>query len=104
MSLYTIRHHGCRVNQYTWNGMGLVVMENERLRVAVLPDKGADIIEFRYKPADLDVLWHAPQTVLPPGTYIPTVARSGGSFLDHYSGGWQEIFPSAGSATVYKGA
>jgi galactose mutarotase-like enzyme len=72
--------------------------------VGVLPDKGADVIEFRYKPADLDVLWHAPQTVLPPGTYIPTVARSGGSFLDHYSGGWQEIFPSAGSATVYKGA
>jgi galactose mutarotase-like enzyme len=104
MTLYGARHHGCRVNEYTWNGMRLVVMENERLRVSVLPDKGADIVEFRYKQADVDVLWHAPQRIPAPGSYIPTVARAGGSFLDYYGGGWQEVFPSAGPPTVYKGA
>ena len=104
MSLYGLRHHGCRVREYIWNGMRLVTLENERLRVSVLPDKGADVVELRYKPADLDVLWHAPQPVSAPGSYIPTVARAGGSFLDYYGGGWQEIFPSAGPATVYKGA
>jgi galactose mutarotase-like enzyme len=79
-------------------------MENESVRVAVLPDKGAEIIEFRYKSADLDVLWHAPQPLTALGSYAPSVARAGGSFLDYYAGGWQEIFPSAGPATVYKGA
>jgi len=104
MSLYGVRHHGCRIREYTWNGMRLVTLENERLRVSVLPDKGADVLELRYKPADLDVLWHAPPRVTAPGSYIPTVARAGGSFLDYYGGGWQEIFPSAGPPTIYKGA
>ncbi|MEO7653965.1 MAG: aldose 1-epimerase [Bryobacteraceae bacterium] len=104
MNLYGSRAHGCRVNEYLWLGHRLIVLENERLRVSVLASKGADIIELRYKPIDLDVLWHAPQSVLPPGQYIPTVARKGGSFLDHYPGGWQEIFPSAGPECVYKGA
>src|SRR5262249_51823725 len=65
--------------------------------------KGADIVEFRYKPRDLDVLWHAPQPLLPPGQLVPTISSKIGSFLDHYSGGWQEIFPAGGSPTEYKG-
>ena len=54
-------------------------MENELVRVTVLTSKGADILEFRYKPNDTDVLWHAPQPILPP-TFVPTKARSGGAF------------------------
>lgn len=78
-------------------------MENELVRVTVLPSKGADILEFRYKPNDTDVLWHAPQPILPP-SFVPTKARSGGAFLDYYSGGWQEIFPSAGHSVNISGA
>ena len=33
-----------------------------------------------------------------------TVAASGGSFLDTYSGGWQDLFPTYGSPARYDGA
>ena len=67
MPLYGTRHHGCRASEFVWRGQRLIVLENCRLRIGVLASKGAEIVEFRYKPLDLDVLWHAPQTVLPPG-------------------------------------
>lgn len=100
-SFYASRYHGCRVDEFGWRGHRLIVLENERLRVSVLASKGADILELRYKTRDLDVLWHAPQTVLPPGQGIPTTARSQGSFLDYFSGGWQEVLPNAGPASVF---
>ena len=104
MRVYSSRWHGCRYEEFLWRGHRLVVMENEKLRVGVLVSKGADIIEFRYKPEDLDFLWHAPQTVLPPGEFVPTTARAQGAFLDFYPGAWQEVFPNAGPMTTYKGA
>jgi len=79
-------------------------MENELIRVGILPTKGADIVEFRYKPRDLDVLWHSSNPICPPGQQIPTTARSDGAFLDYFHGGWQEVFPSAGAATIYQGS
>jgi galactose mutarotase-like enzyme len=102
--MYGQRFHGCRAEEYQWRGRTLIVMENEVLRVSIIPSKGADILEFRYKPRDLDVLWHAPQTLLPPGEHIPTIASKFGSFLDFYTGGWQEVFPSGGLPTEYRGA
>ena len=104
MHFYGTRHHGCRADEYTWRGHRLIVLENELLRVAVVASKGADIVELRYKPRDLDVLWHAPQPLLPPGQEIPTVDRRQGHFLDYFPGGWQEVFPNAGPATVYRNA
>ena len=102
--LYAARHHGCRISEFGWRGQRLIVLENQRIRIGILASKGADIVEFRYKPLDLDVLWHAPQTVLPPGEGAPSSPRAQGSFLDQYHGGWQEILPNAGPATTYKGA
>lgn len=104
MPFYGRRWHGCRIDEFTWRGHRLVVMENELLRIAILPSKGADIVELRYKPHDLDVLWHAPQPYLPPGEEVPTVSRPQGNFLDYYPGGWQEIAPNAGPATEYENA
>lgn len=103
MKLYGNRYHGCRINEYQWRGQSLVIMENELLRITILVSKGADILEFRHKPTDTDVLWHAPQPVLPP-TFVQTRARTGGAFLDYYPGGWQEIFPSAGHSVSIAGA
>jgi galactose mutarotase-like enzyme len=102
--LYGKRYHRCRCEEYLLSGHRLIVLENELLRVAVVASKGADIIELRYKRSDLDVLWHAPQPLLPPGQQIPTIASRRGSFLDHYSGGWQEAFPSGGAPSEYLGA
>ena len=103
MKRYGRRYHGCRVDEFEWRGHRLVVLENERIRLGVLASKGADVVEFRYKPRDLDVLWKAPQVLLP-GEYVPTRGREQGSFLDYYTGGWQEIFPAAGPARTVEGA
>jgi len=92
------------VNEYEWQRQQLIVMENELLRIGVLASKGADIVEVRYKPRDLDVLWHAAQPVLSPAEYVPTTAPAAGSFLDYYEGGWQEILPSAGPGSTVLGA
>lgn len=104
MPFYSQRFHGCRLEEYTWRGHRLVVLENELLKIGVIASKGADILEFRYKPQDLDVLWHAPQPLMPPGQYIPTTSRAQGAFLDYFPGGWQEVFPNAGPAAIYRGA
>ena len=104
MPLYGNRHHGCRAGEFVWRGHRLIVLENRKVRIGVLASKGAEIVEFRYKPLDLDVLWHAPQTVLPPGQAAGPSPRAQGTFLDHYAGGWQEVLPNAGPATIYKGA
>jgi galactose mutarotase-like enzyme len=104
MRFYSRRWHGCRLDEFIWRGHRLIVMENELLRIGILASKGADIVEFRYKPQDLDVLWHAPQPYLPPGQQIATVNRPQGNFLDYYPGGWQEVAPNAGPATSYENA
>ena len=54
------RSHGCRLIEYTHRNMTFLAMENEFLRVAILVDKGADIVEFLYKPTDTGFLWKEP--------------------------------------------
>ncbi len=99
------RNHGCRLSdEYTYKGLRVLVMENEKLRVSILLDKGTDIFEFLYKPKDVDFMWRSPLGVVNPATHVPSSARSDGSFLDYYEGGWQEVFPSGGSRSAYKGA
>ncbi len=101
MFLYSERWHGCRFQEFGWRRHRLIVLENELLRLSVIASKGADILEFRYKPEDLDVLWHAPQPLI---DYVPTRARDAGAFMDYYAGGWQECFPSGGNPCNYRGA
>jgi len=80
-----------------------VVLENDLLRCSVLADKGADIYELRYKPRDLDVLWKAPWGLKELGSFAPSAADSQVAWLDHYEGGWQEIFPSGGGPCTVDG-
>lgn len=82
----------------------MISLENRWMKVTVMPDQGADIYELRYKPLDLDVLWRAPQELLPPGRIIPPVYREQGNFLDYLHGGWQEVLPNGHLNCVYKGA
>jgi hypothetical protein len=79
------------------NGHTVVRMENESLRVGILPGKGADIIELFYKPEGVSFLMRTPQGLKPPTENPP------GDFLENYEGGWQELFPNPGDAVVYKG-
>ena len=78
------------------------MLENDALRVTILPEKGADIVELVDLETGIDVLFHAPWGLAPPGS--PPREGSGGSeFLENYAGGWQELFPSAGDPCTYRG-
>ena len=51
----------------------------------------------------IDVLFHAPWGLQPPGA-PPRDGSDGHGFLERYAGGWQELFPSANDPTTYRGA
>jgi hypothetical protein len=82
-------------------GHSALYLENDRLRVGVLPEKGADIFEIVYKPADasapIQFLMQTPWGLMPPGE------QPQGDFLANYEGGWQELFPNANDACSYEG-
>src|ERR671920_203715 len=82
----------------------VVFLENEKLRVGVLVDKGTDIIEFNHKPTDTDFVWLTPGGVRNPTSYLSTAPDPLATFLDYYPGGWQEIFPNGGAPSTYLGA
>ena len=104
MPLGLPRNHGCRISDaWTVAGMRTLILENELLRVVVLVDKGSDIVEFRFKPLDLDFLYFAPGGIRNPRRDTPS-APSTGPFLDYFSGGWNEVLPNGGPHITYKGA
>ncbi|GAA2786706.1 hypothetical protein [Nonomuraea dietziae] len=82
--------------------MRALVLENERLRVTVLADKGGDVVEFLHKPSDTDLVWLSPQGLRRP--LPPQAADDVGAFVDHYEGGWQEVFPNGRAPPVSTGA
>jgi galactose mutarotase-like enzyme len=98
------RNWGARVLEYERVGMRTVFLENEKLRVGVLADKGTDVIEFNYKPRDLDFVWLSAGGVRNPTSYLSTSPDSLATFLDYYPGGWQEIFPNGGAPSSHLGA
>ncbi len=96
------RNYGCRLRRYRQSGIEMLSMENKKLKVVLALGKGADIMEFLYKPMDIDCMWHS-FNELKDGSHMPTVAATGGSFLDSYAGGWQELCPTYGANTLYHG-
>ncbi len=94
------RGHGCRLLEYTHRSLTFVTMENETLRVSVLVDKGADIVEFLHKPTDTDFLWREPAGIRAPGSLVPTIGSAWGGNLDYYEGGWHECTPGGGPTTI----
>jgi galactose mutarotase-like enzyme len=101
-------HHpgktGCRVSEgILGRGLKAVIMENDLMAVTILPDKGAEISALYYKSKDINVLWKAPWKVKEPGIGNLVSPDSATVWLEHYGGGWQEIFPNAGDECTYKG-
>lgn len=92
-----------RVSAGTFAGWSSASVENGRLRVTVLPDRGAEIVELVHLERGVDVLFHAPWGLSPPGS--PRREGSDGhAFLEGYAGGWQELFPSVGDPCEYRDA
>jgi galactose mutarotase-like enzyme len=99
------RHWGCRLNdRITWNGFRAIMLQNELLQIVVLLDKGAEIIQFLYKPLDLDFLWRSENPLRDPSRFVPTGGSPVAPFFDHWSGGWFEVVPNGGPGCEYKGA
>jgi hypothetical protein len=84
------------------NGWDAIVLENEALRVTVLPAKGAEIASLVDRASGTELLFTAPWGLQPPGS-PPREGSDGAPFLENYAGGWQELFPTAGDPCEYRG-
>ncbi len=76
------------------DGLEAVVLENATLRVTVLPELGAKVLELVDRATGRDVLWHNPRTP-------PRRAPYGAHFDDWWCGGWDEIFPTGDRARLH---
>jgi hypothetical protein len=83
-------------------GWRALTAEDGRLRVTVLPEKGAEVHELVDLESGIDVLFKAPWGLQPPGS-PPREGSDGHAFLENYGGGWQELFPSANDPCTYRG-
>jgi len=92
----------CRLITDTLTGWRAVILENGLLRIVVLPERGAEILNFIHLPSGVDALYQAHWGLQPPGS-PPRAGTSERAFEQHYAGGWQELFPSANHACTYQG-
>ena len=97
------RNYGCRQTEIVLKGYRALVLENEKIRATILLDKGTDLFELLYKPADIDFMWRSPLELNGNNRNPVTKELENGSVLDNYEGGWQELLPSISSPTNYKG-
>ncbi len=79
------------------NGHKALWLENDTLRLAVLPDKGADIPLIYHQPSGVQFLMQTPSGLRPPDASPPA------DFLENYEGGWQELFPNANETCDVQG-
>ena len=84
------------------SGWRALTLESEHLRVTVLPEKGADVVELVHVPTGTDVLFKAPWGLRPPGA-PPREEAEGLEFIGNYEGGWQELLPNANDASSWDG-
>ncbi|WP_255171468.1 DUF4432 family protein [Natrononativus amylolyticus] len=88
--------------EFTYKGIEAAILENEALRVVVLTGKGGDLVEFRDKRTDVDVLWRAPhEWTAPRDRYVPSTETV---WNEHYPGGWQTNLPIAGTGLEVEGS
>jgi hypothetical protein len=76
----------------TLKGHQALWLENDLLKITVLPSKGADIYEIIHKTSEVDFLLKTPSDLQPLGEQPPV------DFLENYEGGWQELFPNHNEA------
>lgn len=99
------RNWGCRINdQLTWKGYRAILMQNELLQIIILADKGTEIVQFLYKPLDVDFLFRSPNGLRDASHFSTADGTSASPFFDRWAGGWFEVLPNGGPATEVKGA
>lgn len=98
------RNYGCRVREFVYRGHRCLTIENELLRVMIAADKGADILEFLYKPIDLEFLWRSYGGLRPTEHFRSSSPLAAGHFREHYPGGWHEMLPNGAGPCEHRGA
>ena len=93
----------CLLTEENINGMRAVYLENKLLRVGILVDRGSDIFEFTYKPAQIDFLLRLKKGIRNPLTDFSQIRNTKNQFEDYYYGGWQVCLPNS-PAFNYRGA
>ena len=78
---------------WSYRGFRAVVLENERVRMTVLPEHGAKVVEFVSKRADRDLLYHHPRFDVRPPVF-------GANVDDWWTGGIDEVAPTGHPAIV----
>jgi hypothetical protein len=97
------RNYGCRITVDIFFGnIPAVVLENEYIRMTILAGRGADVVEFLYKPLDIDLVWLTNKGI--PTKKIPEFHGDDvDTFLEGYPGGWQTVFPNGGAPSEVGG-
>lgn len=91
------------MTESTIDGMLALHLENNLVRIGVLPDRGSDIFEFRYKPKNMDFLLRLKKGIRNPRTHFSQLRSTRTQFEDYYYGGWQVCLPNS-PAFNYRGA
>jgi hypothetical protein len=76
-----------------YRGLRVVTLENELLRVQILPEAGAKIWQITYLPLDTELLWNNPHI-------SPAQHAIHAPYDDVWSGGWDELFPNDEEAVI----
>jgi len=82
-------------SDWTYKGFRTLILENDEIRVTVLPDYGAKIFEFIVKKADRDLLYHNPRVEIRTPVY-------GVNVDNWWHGGIDECIPT-GQPCVFNG-
>ena len=96
--------HGPRATHFSWEGLDLLAIENELVRIVIWPHHGADLLEFRDKASDIDVLWKNPQCWPPRPCALDQPHRGRSEFYDIFHGGWFVSLPNGFFPADYYGA
>lgn len=78
---------------WSYRGFPAIVLENDRIRMTVLPTHGAKVVEFISKEADRDLLYHHPRLDVRPPVF-------GANVDDWWTGGIDEVAPTGHPAVV----
>ncbi|MDF2716468.1 MAG: hypothetical protein K0R28_3393 [Paenibacillus sp.] len=92
-----LRNAGCRIiDDLVFKGYRSLVLENEKLLIHLLLDKGAEPIRWLHKPTDTDLIWISHNGLGAPHAMYADYQIS-------YIGGWQEMFPEVSYTSEYRG-
>lgn len=76
-----------------------LVLRTESAEVALLPQKGFDVLGFLDRATGVDVLFKTPWGWRDPAT-VPPLGDRRADWLARYPGGWQVLLPTAGEDTI----